>query len=57
MDTSCFNSLLRAGLADAVQRSPELLEHIDDNMSIKSSHKDLEGSCISLDQDLSMAEH
>ena len=46
---------------DAVQRShleaprENVLEHADHNMSIKSSHKDLESSCISIDQVLSVA--
>ena len=56
---SCINSMIAQDkTADAVQRShsrDNVLEHADHNMSIKSSHKDLEGSCISLDQVLSVA--
>ena len=54
---SCTNSMIAQDkTADAVQRShsrENVLEHADYNMSIKSSHKDPEGTCISLDQVLS----
>ena len=52
----CWSGLLASSTPRAfVGFDHTQLEHADHSMSIKSNHKDLEGSCISLDQVLSVA--